>query len=147
MGGGSLIQEPVTSPDEVEEVAQVSAEVGSRGGVRDILGCLGQASLKLRDDLQLEQDLLEVQVARGGGPHSLPRKLRLPSAHLQLRSPVWVQRSSFCLYSLLASLPGISDLMLMVRLLVPAKKAALNLSLKQRAKPLSQRRSNRNGST
>merc|ERR1711867_282316 len=87
MGGGSLIQEPVTSPDEVEEVAQVSAEVGSSGGVRDILGCLGEASLKLREDLRLEQDLLEVEVARGRGAPFTPEEVEVALRTLAVEVP------------------------------------------------------------
>ena len=75
--GGSLVQEPVPSPDEEEEVAQVSAEGGSSGGARDILGCLGQASLKLREDLRLEQDLLEVEEARGRGAPFTPEEVEV----------------------------------------------------------------------
>ena len=47
------------------------------GGVRDILGCLREASLKLREDLRLEQDLLEVEVAGGRGTPLTPEEVEV----------------------------------------------------------------------
>ena len=65
----------------------------------------------------------------GGGPHSEPRKSREPSAHLQLAAALLVHWSLLILYSLLATLPVMSALMLRLRVLLPRVKARLNFSL------------------
>ena len=61
--------------------------MGSSGGARDILGCLGQASLKLREDLRLEQDLLEVEVARGRGAPFTPEGVEVALRALAVEVP------------------------------------------------------------
>ena len=78
-------------------------------------GSLGEASVKHSKQLRPVGSLGDVEQAGGGGPHSELRKFRDPSAHLQVAGLLLRTWSSRILYSLLARLPGMSDLMFRLR--------------------------------